>query len=291
MSSDPFKTRWDASGNPLTGSNPAYNVRDLFSGERYVTELGLYDLRNRFMSPDLGRFLQPDPIGFKGDASNLYRYCGNDWANRGDPMGLEANAYLQRDDYYIHSDELAETSARRASGTWSVVEHGKRITVSRANENGFEPHKRGVPAGRYMLKPKEHTEKFKAGQPAITGLQPGLKPGQADRSYPEGSALLHRKGGTPPDSRGCITVSIESEKATKEVMDRNINDGGTHVIVRNGQPLSAGREVRRAQPVEPKPPPPPPPPPQASNAEPGSNAADGMGLAFIGPGTRPGPAQ
>src|SRR5206468_2043885 len=32
----------------------------------------------------------PDPIGFKGDASNLYRYCGNDWANRTDPMGLQA---------------------------------------------------------------------------------------------------------------------------------------------------------------------------------------------------------
>jgi RHS repeat-associated protein len=48
----------------------------------------LYDDRNRFMSPDLGRFLQPDPIGFKGDASNLYRYYGNDWANKTDPMGL-----------------------------------------------------------------------------------------------------------------------------------------------------------------------------------------------------------
>lgn len=36
----------------------------------------------------MGRFLQPDPIGFKGDASNLYRYCGNDWANKTDPMGL-----------------------------------------------------------------------------------------------------------------------------------------------------------------------------------------------------------
>src|SRR5712691_5204593 len=65
-----------------------YSVRDLFAGQRWVTEIGLYDDRNRFMSPDLGRFLQPDPIGFKGDASNLYRYCGNDWANRSDPMGL-----------------------------------------------------------------------------------------------------------------------------------------------------------------------------------------------------------
>ena len=57
-------------------------------GARWIPELSLYDDRNRFMSPDLGRFLQPDPIGFKGDSSTLYRYCGNDCANRTDPMGL-----------------------------------------------------------------------------------------------------------------------------------------------------------------------------------------------------------
>ncbi|HWY51493.1 MAG TPA: RHS repeat-associated core domain-containing protein [Chthoniobacterales bacterium] len=79
-------TYFDANGNQLTSS--ANNVRDLFTGQRWVSEIGLYDDRNRFMSPDLGRFLQPDPIGFKGDSSNLYRYCGNDWANRTDPMGL-----------------------------------------------------------------------------------------------------------------------------------------------------------------------------------------------------------
>jgi RHS repeat-associated protein len=65
-------------------------AKDLQGGARWIPELGLYDDRNRFMSPELGRFLQPDPIGFKGDGSNLYRYCGNDWANRTDPMGLES---------------------------------------------------------------------------------------------------------------------------------------------------------------------------------------------------------
>jgi RHS repeat-associated protein len=70
----------------------SYRVQDLGNGgSRWIPELSLYDDRNRFMSPDLGRFLQPDPIGFKGDASNLYRYCGNDWANRTDPTGLEMN--------------------------------------------------------------------------------------------------------------------------------------------------------------------------------------------------------
>ena len=91
-------TYWNASSpsSQLQASN--YSVRDLHSGARWIPEIGLYDDRNRFMSPDLGRFLQPDPIGFKGDASNLYRYCGNDWANRTDPMGLgerESNPILQ----------------------------------------------------------------------------------------------------------------------------------------------------------------------------------------------------
>jgi len=77
---------YSASGVYQAGVTPV--AKDLFTGQRWIVEIGLYDDRNRFMSPDLGRFLQPDPIGFKGDAANLYRYCGNDWANRTDPMGL-----------------------------------------------------------------------------------------------------------------------------------------------------------------------------------------------------------
>jgi RHS repeat-associated protein len=85
---------YTASGVYQPSATP--QAKDLFTGQRWVSEIGLYDDRNRFMSPDLGRFLQPDPIGFKGDASNLYRYCGNDWANRTDPMGLN---YYDPDEY------------------------------------------------------------------------------------------------------------------------------------------------------------------------------------------------
>lgn len=83
-------TYFDANGNQLTTSTSNYSVEVLGNGgSRWMPETGLYDDRNRFMSPDIGRFLQPDPSGFKGDASNLYRYCANDWANRTDPMGLQ----------------------------------------------------------------------------------------------------------------------------------------------------------------------------------------------------------
>jgi RHS repeat-associated protein len=81
---------YDLYGTPAETST--HGVVDLYAGERWVPELALYDLRNRFMSPNLGRFLQPDPIGFKGDASNLYRYCGNDSVDRSDPTGLQSTA-------------------------------------------------------------------------------------------------------------------------------------------------------------------------------------------------------
>jgi uncharacterized protein RhaS with RHS repeats len=79
------------------------------------------------MSPDLGRFLQPDPIGFKGDASNLYRYCGNDWANRTDPMGLD-DIPISRELLSLIRDASVNSineSAKRQDGRGrgQIVEH------------------------------------------------------------------------------------------------------------------------------------------------------------------------
>ncbi len=86
--------RYDLQGTPVFYNNSdhqitasAYGVCYLFTGQQWRTEIGLYDLRNRFYSPDIGRFLQPDPIGFNGDATNLYRYCGNNPVTRSDPNG------------------------------------------------------------------------------------------------------------------------------------------------------------------------------------------------------------
>ena len=87
---------YDANNNQLSGS--ARNVRHLFTGRQWYGELGLYDLRNRFYSPDIGRFLQPDPIGFRGDRSNLYRHCGNNPVTRWDFFGLQVSTSEEKGD-------------------------------------------------------------------------------------------------------------------------------------------------------------------------------------------------
>jgi RHS repeat-associated protein len=77
---------YDSSGSALPAS-PREN-RFLFTGREWLSQVGLYDYRNRVYSAQIGRFLQTDPIRFAAGDVNIYRYCGNDPANSVDPMGL-----------------------------------------------------------------------------------------------------------------------------------------------------------------------------------------------------------
>jgi RHS repeat-associated protein len=83
----------DASGAPIPLSalgSPlsALGNRFMFTGREWLSDLALYDYRNRVYSPLLGRWLQTDPIGFEAGDVNLYGYCGNAVLSGMDPMGL-----------------------------------------------------------------------------------------------------------------------------------------------------------------------------------------------------------
>lgn len=127
-----------------------------FTGQRYDSELGLYYFKRRYYSPKLGRFLQPDPIGYTGRDFNLYTYVSNSPIRYVDPMGLQLypgetwehyrdrtfrpdeidNPALMQQQYDIfrarqmsHQDAAQDRNSRQSRFNYGIDEHGN-VTYS-----------------------------------------------------------------------------------------------------------------------------------------------------------------
>jgi RHS repeat-associated protein len=157
---------FNSTSQPLNSST--VGVTDLYAGERWIPELALYDLRNRFMSPELGRFLQADPIGFQGDASNLYRYYGNDPINKSDPFGLVPPADGLIDLPRKTVQEIAEAmknnikrtqTEKSPDGPGGKPRHQEHRTM--AYDNGKGERKTSTETGRHENGIYPYTEKPK----------------------------------------------------------------------------------------------------------------------------------
>jgi RHS repeat-associated protein len=68
--------------------------RFMFTGREFDKETGLYFYRARYYKPEIGRFLQTDPVGYNA-GMNLYRYCKNNPGNMVDPLGRQEEDYLR----------------------------------------------------------------------------------------------------------------------------------------------------------------------------------------------------
>lgn len=78
--------RYDEYGVSASGNAGRFQ----YTGQAWLAEAGVYHYRARSYLPQFGRFLQPDPIGYRAGL-NLYTYVAGDPTNLVDPLGLDVN--------------------------------------------------------------------------------------------------------------------------------------------------------------------------------------------------------
>ena len=146
---------------PFGESSLTTGIRYGYTGQRSMAALGLLYYKARFYSPSLGRFLQPDPIGYADDL-NLYAYVGNSPVNFTDPSGLIladakllggrlANAadnvvtggYGQRASQAVNSGKFGEallyTGAGMAFGVMNVLTLGEGTVAAGVGKGVANP--------------------------------------------------------------------------------------------------------------------------------------------------------
>ena len=96
----------------VAASDADHPNRFMFTGREFDKDTGLYYYRARYYHPEIGRFLQTDPIGY-GDGMNWYAYCGNNSTNCIDPSGLAVVfvAFYDPDDPGVKTDAMFTEAA------------------------------------------------------------------------------------------------------------------------------------------------------------------------------------
>ena len=254
---------YDAFGTPTitdwygnVRSQSAYGNRFLFQGREWLAELGIYDFRSRMYRPALGRFLQKDPLGFGGEDTNLFRYCGGDPINQSDPTG-EVPVYNIRGGWYtywINPGYLTSVATTSTGLTWTGSMWADSTHWCAAGAQALS----GAPDTRTWFEGASVTSGTMYGTVIATGWQGGGYPGvgsqaETDDLFGAGSTLNHTGIflGTDADGNALILNQFTGHPLSINLIPWQDLWEWHEVYVRGGH--SAGNGGRGAGPSTPLP--------------------------------------
>ncbi|MCC7527043.1 MAG: RHS repeat-associated core domain-containing protein [Candidatus Melainabacteria bacterium] len=133
-----------------------------YTGQRYDAESGLYFYKTRYYSPVIGRFLQPDTIGY-GDGLNMYAYVNNQPMDNVDLLGTGG-----------------EEEPRTYTGSYGGSPAGRRILTTSDVNGDTEPYVPYLPGLRGAFGAADAAADFDY-EPAGVGFGVGLSSGPAGR--------------------------------------------------------------------------------------------------------------
>ncbi|MDP3370806.1 MAG: RHS repeat-associated core domain-containing protein [Brevundimonas sp.] len=168
--------RYDEYGVPASGNAGRFQ----YTGQAWLAEAGAYHYRARTYLPQVGRFLQTDPIGY-GAGANLYAYVGGDPINWVDPWGMQATHELPgyeswgrrcSPDVQCYDDwwgsEYGYYAAFNGEGEWTQAEMPAVDVIGCREACYLTPEQREA-----RRRARESSREFEIYALPITFLQPG----------------------------------------------------------------------------------------------------------------------
>ncbi|MFI4954842.1 MAG: RHS repeat-associated core domain-containing protein, partial [Gammaproteobacteria bacterium] len=229
--------KWDPDAFGVIQPNGSVTINLRFPGQYYDVQSGLYYNHNRYYNPELGRYMEPDPLGMK-PGLNPYAYAGNDPVNKTDPTGLDSvgqniDAGAMR--AAANGNNLGVAAWAAASAVWTL--------------GGAESISLGM-AG-------EPTSMLGVGLEAL-GAIPGvgeakgaIKAGETFFHYTDeaGAKAIKESGILQSNSRGQVFLT-KDKLSPSEVKDRlflgRSGDKGSHVVevnMREGAAIEPGKNT------------------------------------------------